>query len=111
MQGSLPELLTVEQAREILKVSTSEVYALCRSGQLPHFRIGGGRGTIRICREELREFLRRCHSPAANRPAAPQPERQAVAMRPFKHLRRNAPPAAPPDGDSPDGDPGARNGR
>jgi excisionase family DNA binding protein len=40
--------LTVKAAAERLGVSASLVYALVASGQLPSYRVGVGRGTIRI---------------------------------------------------------------
>jgi excisionase family DNA binding protein len=45
--------LTVMQAAELLNVSPNTVYQLCTHGQLRHQRIGAGRGTIRIRREDL----------------------------------------------------------
>jgi excisionase family DNA binding protein len=54
--------LTVREAAEVARVSESLIYAWCRSGALPHLRLGvpGKRGCIRITPEELRGFLAGC---------------------------------------------------
>lgn len=51
------ELLTVKEVAEFLKVSKSLVYTLIAQKQLSCIRIGLGRGTIRVAREELLRFL------------------------------------------------------
>lgn len=45
--------VTVKRAAELLGVSKSLVYALVASGQLPSYRVGIGRGTIRIEEEAV----------------------------------------------------------
>ncbi len=71
--------MTVADAARLLEVSPSTVYELCRRGDIPHYRIGLGRGRIRIDPAQLREFLDRCRregrgpGPEAERPA-PAPE-------------------------------------
>lgn len=35
-----PRLLTADQVAEILQVDKSWVYAACRSGRIPHIRLG-----------------------------------------------------------------------
>ncbi|SFI92449.1 helix-turn-helix domain-containing protein [Planctomicrobium piriforme] len=98
MSDTALDLLTVSKVAELLNVSESEVYALCRSGKLQHFRIGTGRGTIRICREDLHSFLTSCRTQETQKPAAPTPERQAkIAIRPFKHIALTGVLAVPPD--------------
>src|SRR5437879_2716463 len=52
-------VLTVKQVAERLQVSLSTVYALCVTGELPHRRIGLGRGCIRIAESDLQEYLDR----------------------------------------------------
>lgn len=49
-----PELLTVEQAAEVLHISRDRVYHLIRSGQLRSIKIGKLR---RIAREWIEEFV------------------------------------------------------
>lgn len=49
--------LTVGEAAERLSVSKQVVYLLCAERKLAHFRIGAGRGTIRIPEDSLASFL------------------------------------------------------
>ena len=56
--------MTVREAANRLEVSVSMVYALCGRGRLAHTRIGIGRGTIRICEDDLKAFLAGCRSEA-----------------------------------------------
>ena len=62
------DLLTVKQAARLLNVSDWTIYDLCEIGRLRHQRIGIGRGTIRIRKEDLAGCL-----------AEPEPTR-------YKHL-------------------------
>ncbi|MCE9567391.1 MAG: helix-turn-helix domain-containing protein [Planctomycetes bacterium] len=52
-------MLTVKLAAERATVSESLIYAWCKSGLLPHVRLGrpGKRGTIRIDEDEFDNFL------------------------------------------------------
>jgi excisionase family DNA binding protein len=50
--------VTVKQAAAELGISPSLVYGLCAEGKIRHERHGLGRGTIRITREALDEYLR-----------------------------------------------------
>ena len=54
-----PESLTVGQVAVFLNVGENTVYRLCKNGDIVHHRIGSGRGTIRITRENLRQYLSR----------------------------------------------------
>lgn len=49
----------VRQVAERLQIAEATVYQLCATRQLRHFRVGTGRGTIRIREEDLDEFLGR----------------------------------------------------
>ncbi|MEX0703464.1 MAG: helix-turn-helix domain-containing protein [Planctomycetales bacterium] len=49
--------LTVREVADRLSISPSCVYQLIESGKLPHYRIGIGRGVIRILEEDLSGFL------------------------------------------------------
>ena len=69
-------LLTVREAGERLRVSQATVYHLCADGQLPHLRIGTGRGAIRITEEELAAFLERS-----------KVDRPKLALTGLKHLK------------------------
>jgi excisionase family DNA binding protein len=48
---------TVKAVAERLSCSTATVYGLIAAGRLRHYRIGTGRGAIRITEEQLAEFL------------------------------------------------------
>ena len=54
-------LLTVRDVANTLNVSASCVYQLIESGNLPHHRIGVGRGAIRMSEADLNEYLSSCH--------------------------------------------------
>ncbi len=71
--------MTVKQAATRLEVSVATVYGLVASGKLRHYRIGNGRGVVRIAEEHLAEFLRGAEPAVA--PPAPAP---GVRL---KHLR------------------------
>jgi excisionase family DNA binding protein len=77
-------VLTVKQAAERLQVAPATIYGLCARLQLPHLRIGTGRGTIRLLEEDLLAFLRgrkvegrRPAAPAGARPAKPSHKRRS----------------------------------
>ena len=55
-------LLTVCEAATLLNVSSSLIYHLIDSRKLSCHRIGAGRGTIRIRKEDLDEYLSACRS-------------------------------------------------
>jgi excisionase family DNA binding protein len=73
-------LLTVRQVAENLSVSQACVYALLKRGRLAAYRIGIGRGAIRIRQEDLDEYLQRCQT--HNGEEAPRPPRPKL-----KHLK------------------------
>jgi excisionase family DNA binding protein len=51
--------LTVTEAAAWLKVSPSTVYALCQAGELDHFRVGLGRGSIRTNKKALLDYTQK----------------------------------------------------
>lgn len=59
---------TVRQVAEQLNVSESIVYALIDAGRLACHRIGVGRGTIRIAREDLDAYLASCREERGDEP-------------------------------------------
>jgi excisionase family DNA binding protein len=73
--------VNVKQAAARLEVSVATMYSLVASGKLKHYRIGTGRGVVRIAEEHLAEFLKRAEPKAAT---APDPLRPAPRL---KHLR------------------------
>jgi excisionase family DNA binding protein len=74
--------MRVKEAAERLEVSADTVYDLVKSGKLRHYRLGVGRGTIRISEEHLAEYL----AGAESRPAtAPIVRARPVKLRHFRH--------------------------
>jgi len=51
-------MFTVSEIAKKLRVSLASAYALVESGQLSCYRIGMGRGTIRVSEEQLQEYLK-----------------------------------------------------
>lgn len=49
--------MTVKQAAERLEVSVATVYSLITAGRLRHYRIGNGRGVIRIGEDHIAAYL------------------------------------------------------
>jgi excisionase family DNA binding protein len=74
--------MTVNQAATRLETSKTTVYALVAAGKLRCFRVGVGRGCIRIAEEHLAEYLKRAE-PWPTEPKAPPPPR----LPRLKHLR------------------------
>ena len=54
LQGS-GRILTVREVAEILRVCTAIVYRLCKTGELPHFRVSN---SIRVWESDVRAFAR-----------------------------------------------------
>ena len=54
----IPNLLSTHDVAKLLKVSRSLVYELVETGKLPSYRIGSGRGAIRISEKDVAAFLR-----------------------------------------------------
>ena len=75
MSGPLErgDLLTIAQALQIVPVGRTTLYALCESGELPHYRVGGThlrRRRILIHRDDLRAYLEKSRQA---RPETPKP--------------------------------------
>ena len=45
--------MNVREAATILEVSVATIYSLVASGKLRHYRIGNGRGVVRISEEHI----------------------------------------------------------
>lgn len=58
MTDQTPERLTVKEAAAYLRVGQGTVYALVNASRMEHYRIGLGRGTIRITKAALDALLR-----------------------------------------------------
>ena len=52
--------LQLTDVAEILNISSSQTYALVRSGELPAIKIGG-RGQWRVERTVLEDYIQRCY--------------------------------------------------
>ena len=68
-------LLTVREVAERLKVSVAGAYAIIAEGKLACYRVGRGRGTIRVRPEDLDVYLARCRFERveqAGKPARPR---------------------------------------
>ena len=52
--------LQLTDVAEILNISSSQTYALVRSGELPAIKIGG-RGQWRVERSALEDYIQRCY--------------------------------------------------
>ena len=50
------EVLTIDDVAEVLRVSTSTAYRLCRDAEFPAFRVGG---QIRVMRKDLHDWIAR----------------------------------------------------
>jgi excisionase family DNA binding protein len=59
-----PRLLTLQDVASYLNVSTSQAYALVRSGELPAIKLGG-RGVWRVDRHQLDAYIDRLHEETA----------------------------------------------
>ena len=53
--------LQLTDVAEILNISSSQTYALVRSGELPAIKIGG-RGQWRVERAALEDYIARCYA-------------------------------------------------
>lgn len=53
--------LQLSDVAEILNISSSQTYALVRSGELPAIKIGG-RGQWRVERQALEDYIQRCYA-------------------------------------------------
>ena len=53
--------LQLTDVAEILNISSSQTYALVRSGELPAIKIGG-KGTWRVEAQALEDYIARCYA-------------------------------------------------
>ncbi len=74
--------MKVKEVAERLEVSATTIYALVSDGKLRHYRVGQGRGCIRIAEEHLAEFLA-----GVERKAEPSPPAATGRRVKLKHLR------------------------
>jgi excisionase family DNA binding protein len=64
------EMMTVADVAKRLNVSESFVYARIAEG-MPHYRLGNGRGGIRVSEEQLQAYLRSREKGGASVPRTP----------------------------------------
>jgi excisionase family DNA binding protein len=69
----------VKVVAERLQCSQATIYALIASGRLRCYRIGTGRGALRVSEEQMAEFLSGAESRHAE--PAPQPTRRLPKLR------------------------------
>ncbi len=110
------DLLTVREVAGLLRLSEAAVYGLCKSGRLPHHRLGQGRSAIRIDRADVLAYLRGSKEGAAASPAGPLPPSPGARSGSppaggFKHLRVDRLLGAPPPAGAPSSDRGGCNAR
>ena len=74
--------MRVREVAERLEVSVATVYALVASGKLKCYRVGMGRGCIRVSAEQLAEYLAGAEPKTSILPAP-------VRHPKLKHLRVN----------------------
>lgn len=60
-------MYTVKKVAERLQVSIGTIYAAVADGRLRCYRLGRGRGTIRIAEDGLQEFLASSQSEGSTR--------------------------------------------
>ena len=83
-------MLTVRQVADRLNLSKQCVYALIDSGRLPAHRFGVGRGTIRICSNDLRQYITESRYSGAEEPRkAPRPRLKHISLPPSSPGRAN----------------------
>lgn len=64
-QASVSGPLRVKDIAAALRVNSATVYAEIKSGRLPSYRVGQGRGTIRVSRAAFAQYLTDRGIPAA----------------------------------------------
>lgn len=64
-------MFKVKSVAERLQCSPATVYALIASGKLRHYRIGTGRGAIRVSEDQIAEFLSGAEAKSTAAPPRP----------------------------------------
>lgn len=72
-------MLKLREVAERLRISLACAYALVETKKLAHYRIGVGRGAIRVTEEQLAAFL-------ASREQGPSTPSVRVTVKPLKNL-------------------------
>ena len=77
------QLLSVAEAAKRLNVSVRTVRNLVVSGKLAHYRIGAGRGVIRISQAALESHLQECE---VKESVSPSPRRR-IEQKTLRHIK------------------------
>ena len=56
MNEGLPEIMTTKEVADYLRIHLSTVFRMVRTGQLPGFRVGAGRGDYRFRRSNIEKL-------------------------------------------------------
>jgi hypothetical protein len=78
------DLLTAQEVLRILPIGRSTLYALCKCGQLPHYRVRAAasrRGRLLVARADLEAFV------AGSRQAAPRAPTRADVDKLLERVR------------------------
>jgi excisionase family DNA binding protein len=74
--------MSVKAAAALLEVSVTTVYGLVAAGKLRCYRVGVGRGRIRIAETHINEYLGKAESaPVPPAPASPPPSLRHIRLR------------------------------
>ncbi len=79
-------MFKVPEVAKQLNCSISTVYGLVDAGKLVAYRIGVGRGALRITESDLLAFLESCRTKKAERtpkPSRPRPHLEHIRLRPL----------------------------
>lgn len=80
--SSMPDGMDSIQAAEYTGIPRSQIYALCRRGEIPHRQIGGKNGNLRFSRRALTLWL------AGQEPSASDQESTDSTERPTLKVAR-----------------------
>jgi excisionase family DNA binding protein len=62
MLTNATRLLTVDEVADRLRLNRASIYRYIRHDGLPHMRLGGELGPIRVREDDLEVWLQQCHN-------------------------------------------------
>jgi excisionase family DNA binding protein len=74
-------LLSIREAAKLLGISDSTMRTMTERGLIPHYRVGTGRGSIRISSDDLEVYLA-CQQREAPADRRPQPRARVLTRLP-----------------------------